>query len=88
MAKDHQLIENQEALNRDFNKLADDFKLLSQNLSKDYGRDLNRAFQRLIYLLTDTNRLKVMMSCPSIVTKKYGSGKMCIKHAQASMTEK
>ena len=46
------------SLNHDFNSLTKDFKHLKRSM--DYGRDLNRAFQRLIYLLSDQNRLQVL----------------------------
>ena len=50
------------SLNHDFNQLAKDFKHLKD--SDMFGKDLNRAFQRLVYLLSDYNRQCVMAAYP------------------------
>ena len=73
------------SLNHDFNSLAKDFKHLKQQ-SKDFGKGLNRAFQRLIYLLADADRLAIMRGSPWILTKT--SGKACLDAAAGHLTEK
>jgi len=47
---------------------------------------LNKAFQRLIYLLSDHNRIKVLQESPWIITKT--SGKQCLTEAYNFLTEK
>ena len=72
------------SLAQDFKELAKDFKHLK--VSSEYGRDLNRAFQRLIYLLTDQKRVQAMAS--SQWAGQAHTLEKCLGQASAYLTER
>ena len=52
----------------------------------EMNRELNKAFQRLIYLLSDKNRVAVFIEHQQILFKT--SGKNCLAVAEQVLTER